>query len=54
MSNLWSWYQPNLITSGNDVSGLTQNVNKDYLTDMKLVLKNPMVVSMTSIPRPLE
>lgn len=51
MSNLWSWYQPNLITSGNDVSGLTQNVNKDYLTDMKLVSKNPMVVQYDINPK---
>ena len=51
MSNLWSWYQPSLITSGNDVSGLTQNVNKDYLTDMKLVSKNPMVVQYDINPK---
>lgn len=51
MSNLWSWYQPNLITSGDDITGMTQKVNKDYLTDMKLVSKDPMVVQYDINPK---
>ncbi|WP_314686409.1 ABC transporter family substrate-binding protein [uncultured Bifidobacterium sp.] len=51
MNTLWSWYQPSLITTGNDVTGKTLSVNKDYLTDMKLVSKNPMVVQYDINPK---
>ena len=51
MSNLWGWYQPNLITTGNDVSGAKLSVNKNYLTDMKLVSENPMVVQYDINPK---
>ena len=51
MSNLWQWYQPNLVTAGNDVSGAKISANKDYLTDMKLVSKDPMVVQYDINPK---
>ncbi|HAK71851.1 ABC transporter family substrate-binding protein [Bifidobacterium sp. UBA6881] len=50
MSELWSWYQPSLLVS-DQVSGSPIKVNKDYLTDMKLVSKDPMVVQYDINPK---
>lgn len=43
MSELWSWYQPSLLMT-DQVNGSPIKVNPDFLTDMKLVSKDPMVV----------
>lgn len=50
MSELWSWYQPSLLLS-DQVSGSPIKVNKDFLTDMRLVSENPMVVQYDINPK---
>lgn len=50
MSDLWSWYQPSLLMT-DQVGGDPLKVNPDYLTDMKLVSSNPMVVQYDINPK---
>ena len=51
MSELWSWYQPSLLMT-DQVNGSPIKVNPDFLTDMKLVSKDPMVVQYDINRRP--
>lgn len=50
MSELWSWYQPSLLMT-DQVNGSPIKVNPDFLTDMKLVSKDPMVVQYDINPK---
>ena len=50
MAELWSWYQPNLLEA-DTVSGIPVKPNPDYLTDMKLVSKDPEVVEYDINPK---
>jgi peptide/nickel transport system substrate-binding protein len=50
MSELWGWYQPGLIIT-DEVSGDPVKANPDYLTDMKLVSSDPMVVQYDINPK---
>lgn len=50
MSELWSWYQPSLLMT-DQVNGSPVKVNPDFLTDMKLVSKDPMVVQYDINPK---
>lgn len=50
MSELWGWYMPNLLET-DEVDGDPLKPNPDYLTDMKLVSENPMVVQFDLNPK---
>ena len=50
MFELWSWYQPSLLMT-DQVNGSPIKVNPDFLTDMKLVSKDPMVVQYDINPK---
>ena len=50
MSELWSWYQPSLLMT-DQVNGSPIKVNPDFLTDMKLVSKDPMAVQYDINPK---
>ncbi|MBT1160609.1 ABC transporter family substrate-binding protein [Bifidobacterium sp. SO1] len=50
MSELWGWYQPQLLMT-DEVGGDPIKVNPDYLTDMKLVSSDPMVVQYDINPK---
>lgn len=50
MSDLWSWYRPSLVDVS-EISGEPVEINPDYLTDMKLVSENPMVVQYDINPK---
>ena len=50
MSELWNWYQPSLLMTTN-VNGEPIEVNPNYLTDMKLISSDPMVVEYDINPK---
>ncbi|KAB5607136.1 ABC transporter family substrate-binding protein [Bifidobacterium jacchi] len=50
MSELWSWYQPNLIMA-DTVGGAPLKPNPDFLTSMKMVTENPMVIQFDINPK---